>query len=182
MPGRFPKGSRAAIVVNSGGMKGLFCDHCDELKTNLAQLSEKTKEAVRPLIPRGTGRGKSARMRRRGIRRRSGFHQHRQTSCRRSGRGSARDSWRVAARPERSAASVQERYGGHGKTRARIRVDRLIAARTKAGRFKKKPACRSCRRSSRPCERWQVSAYTGAQRARCAETCCSDRQCGGSRR
>jgi acetyltransferase len=51
MPGRFPKGSRAAIVVNSGGMKGLICDHCDELKTNLAALSAKTKEAVRPLIP-----------------------------------------------------------------------------------------------------------------------------------
>ncbi len=51
MPGRFPKGSRAAIVVNSGGMKGLICDHCDELKTNLAQLGDKTKEAVRPLIP-----------------------------------------------------------------------------------------------------------------------------------
>jgi acetyltransferase len=51
MPGRFPKGSRAAIVVNSGGMKGLICDHCDELKTNLAQLGEKTKAAVRPLIP-----------------------------------------------------------------------------------------------------------------------------------
>jgi acyl-CoA synthetase (NDP forming) len=50
-PGRFPKGSRAAIVVNSGGMKGLICDHCDELKTNLAQLSDKTKEAIRPLIP-----------------------------------------------------------------------------------------------------------------------------------
>ena len=51
MPGRFPRGSRAAIVVNSGGMKGLLCDHCDELHTNLAQLSEKTKQAVRPLIP-----------------------------------------------------------------------------------------------------------------------------------
>lgn len=51
MPGRFPSGSRAAIVVNSGGMKGLLCDHCDELKTNLAQLSDKTKAAVRPLIP-----------------------------------------------------------------------------------------------------------------------------------
>ena len=51
MPGRFPKGSRAAIVVNSGGMKGLICDHCDELKTNLAELGQKTKEAVRPLIP-----------------------------------------------------------------------------------------------------------------------------------
>lgn len=51
LPGRFPRGSRAAIVVNSGGMKGLLCDHCDELNTNLAQLSEKTREAVRPLIP-----------------------------------------------------------------------------------------------------------------------------------
>ena len=51
IPGRFPRGSRAAIVVNSGGMKGLICDHCDELKTNLAQLSDRTKEAVRPLIP-----------------------------------------------------------------------------------------------------------------------------------
>jgi acyl-CoA synthetase (NDP forming) len=51
MPGRFPTGSRAAIIVNSGGMKGLICDHCDELRTNLAQLSDKTKEAVRPLIP-----------------------------------------------------------------------------------------------------------------------------------
>src|SRR5574341_454368 len=51
MPGRFPRGSRAAIVVNSGGMKGLICDHCDELKTNLAELSVKTKAAVRPLIP-----------------------------------------------------------------------------------------------------------------------------------
>jgi acyl-CoA synthetase (NDP forming) len=51
MPGRFPRGSRAAIVVNSGGMKGLLCDHCEELQTNLAELSPKTKEAVRPLIP-----------------------------------------------------------------------------------------------------------------------------------
>jgi acyl-CoA synthetase (NDP forming) len=51
MPGRFPRGSRAAIVVNSGGMKGLICDHVEELNTNLAQLGEKTKEALRPLIP-----------------------------------------------------------------------------------------------------------------------------------
>lgn len=51
VPGRFPTGSRAAIVVNSGGMKGLICDHCDELNTHLAQLSGQTKEAVRPLIP-----------------------------------------------------------------------------------------------------------------------------------
>jgi acetyltransferase len=48
---RYPRGSRAAIVVNSGGMKGLLCDHIEELSTNLAQLSDKTKEAVRPLIP-----------------------------------------------------------------------------------------------------------------------------------
>jgi acyl-CoA synthetase (NDP forming) len=51
MAGRFPRGGRAAIVVNSGGMKGLLCDHVEELNTNLAQLSDKTKEAVRPLIP-----------------------------------------------------------------------------------------------------------------------------------
>jgi acetyltransferase len=51
MPGRFPRGSRAAIIVNSGGMKGLICDHCEELNTNLAQISDRTKEAVRPLIP-----------------------------------------------------------------------------------------------------------------------------------
>src|SRR3970282_1067233 len=51
MPGRFPRGSRAAIVVNSGGMKGLICDHCEELNTNLAQISDKTKEAVCTLHP-----------------------------------------------------------------------------------------------------------------------------------
>jgi acetyltransferase len=51
LPGRHPRGSRAAIVVNSGGMKGLLCDHCEELNTNLAQLSDETKDAVRPLIP-----------------------------------------------------------------------------------------------------------------------------------
>jgi acetyltransferase len=46
-----PRGSRAAIVVNSGGMKGLLCDHTEELATDLAQLSEATRQAVRPLIP-----------------------------------------------------------------------------------------------------------------------------------
>lgn len=51
LPGRYPRGSRAAIVVNSGGMKGLLCDHCEELGTNLAALSDQTKAAVRPLIP-----------------------------------------------------------------------------------------------------------------------------------
>src|ERR1051325_2559567 len=29
LPGRIPRGSRAAIVVNSGGMKGLLCDHIE---------------------------------------------------------------------------------------------------------------------------------------------------------
>ena len=48
---RYPRGGRAAIVVNSGGMKGLICDHAEELNANLAQLSDKTQEAVRPLIP-----------------------------------------------------------------------------------------------------------------------------------
>ena len=51
LPGRIPRGSRAAIVVNSGGMKGLLCDHIEELGTELARLSEATRQAVRPLIP-----------------------------------------------------------------------------------------------------------------------------------
>lgn len=51
LPGRIPGGSRAAIVVNSGGMKGLLCDHIEEMGADLAQLSEATRQAVRPLIP-----------------------------------------------------------------------------------------------------------------------------------
>jgi acyl-CoA synthetase (NDP forming) len=51
LPGRMPRGSRAAIVVNSGGMKGLLCDHIEELGTDLAQLNEATRQAIRPLIP-----------------------------------------------------------------------------------------------------------------------------------
>ncbi|MGH7767511.1 MAG: acetate--CoA ligase family protein [Candidatus Binatia bacterium] len=51
LPGRVPRGSRAAIVVNSGGMKGLLCDHIEEIGTDLAQLNETTRQAVRPLIP-----------------------------------------------------------------------------------------------------------------------------------
>ncbi len=51
LPGRIPRGSRAAIVVNSGGMKGLLCDHIEELGADLAQLGEATRQAVRPLIP-----------------------------------------------------------------------------------------------------------------------------------
>jgi acyl-CoA synthetase (NDP forming) len=51
LPGRHPRGSRAAIVVNSGGMKGLLCDHIEELRTHLAELQEPTRQAIRPLIP-----------------------------------------------------------------------------------------------------------------------------------
>jgi acetate---CoA ligase (ADP-forming) len=51
LPGRVPGGSRAAVVVNSGGMKGLLCDHIEELGTELAQLNEATRQAIRPLIP-----------------------------------------------------------------------------------------------------------------------------------
>jgi len=34
----------------------------------------------------------------------------------------------------------------------------------KAALFKKKPACRSCRRSSRPCARWQGLGLYGERR------------------
>ncbi|MBI2091333.1 MAG: acetate--CoA ligase family protein [Deltaproteobacteria bacterium] len=51
LPGRFPKGRRAAIVVNSGGMKGLLLDDIEEVGIELAQLAEATQKAVRPLIP-----------------------------------------------------------------------------------------------------------------------------------
>ncbi|MGH7775440.1 MAG: acetate--CoA ligase family protein [Candidatus Binatia bacterium] len=51
LPGKFPRGQRAAIVVNSGGMKGLLLDHIEEVGIELAQLSEATQKAVRPLIP-----------------------------------------------------------------------------------------------------------------------------------
>ena len=51
LPGRIPKGRRAALVVNSGGMKGIMLDHIEESRIELAQLSESTKSAVRPLIP-----------------------------------------------------------------------------------------------------------------------------------
>jgi acyl-CoA synthetase (NDP forming) len=71
MPGRFPRGSRAAIVVNSGGMKGLICDHC-----------ERQDEGSRPPADSGRARGgKSARMRRGRLRRRAKLHQHRQVPC-----------------------------------------------------------------------------------------------------
>ena len=51
MPGRYPRGRRVAIVVNSGGMKGLLLDHLEEVGVDLAQLSEATQKAIRPLIP-----------------------------------------------------------------------------------------------------------------------------------
>ncbi len=51
LPGRMPKGRRVALVVNSGGMKGIMLDHIEESRIELAQLSESTISAVRPLIP-----------------------------------------------------------------------------------------------------------------------------------
>ncbi|MBI4528411.1 MAG: acetate--CoA ligase family protein [Deltaproteobacteria bacterium] len=51
MPSKRARGERAAIIVNSGGMKGLLLDHIEEVGVQLAQLSEETKNAVRPLIP-----------------------------------------------------------------------------------------------------------------------------------
>ena len=51
LPGRRPRGGRAAIVVNSGGMKGLILDHIEEVGIELARLSEASNEALRPLIP-----------------------------------------------------------------------------------------------------------------------------------
>lgn len=51
LPGRFPRGQRAALVVNSGGMKGLLLDHIEEVGIELAPLTEATRKAVRPLIP-----------------------------------------------------------------------------------------------------------------------------------
>jgi len=51
MPGRYPRGRRVAIVVNSGGMKGLLLDHLEEIGVDLAQLSDATQKAIRPLIP-----------------------------------------------------------------------------------------------------------------------------------
>lgn len=51
LPDRLPRGRRAAIVVNSGGMKGILLDHLEELGMELAELNEATKDALRPLIP-----------------------------------------------------------------------------------------------------------------------------------
>lgn len=51
MPGRYPRGQRTAIVVNSGGMKGILLDHLEEVGLELAQLSEASQKAIRPLIP-----------------------------------------------------------------------------------------------------------------------------------
>lgn len=51
LPGRRPRGGRAAIVVNSGGMKGLILDHIEEVGIELARLSDASNAALRPLIP-----------------------------------------------------------------------------------------------------------------------------------
>lgn len=51
LPGKYPKGRRTALVVNSGGMKGLLLDHIEEAGITLAPWSESTCSAIRPLIP-----------------------------------------------------------------------------------------------------------------------------------
>ena len=51
LPGRRPRGGRAAIVVNSGGMKGILLDHIEEVGIDLATLSDASNQALRPLIP-----------------------------------------------------------------------------------------------------------------------------------
>ena len=51
LPGRRPRGGRAAIVVNSGGMKGILLDHIEEVGIELATLSDASNAALRPLIP-----------------------------------------------------------------------------------------------------------------------------------
>jgi acetyltransferase len=51
LPGRFPSGPRLAVIVNSGGMKGILLDHLEEVGVPMAEASDATKQAVRPLIP-----------------------------------------------------------------------------------------------------------------------------------
>ena len=51
LPGRYPRGQHVAIVVNSGGMKGILLDHLEEVRVELAQLNDATQKAIRPLIP-----------------------------------------------------------------------------------------------------------------------------------
>lgn len=51
LPGRRPRGGRAAVVVNSGGMKGILLDHIEEVGVELATLSDASNQALRPLIP-----------------------------------------------------------------------------------------------------------------------------------
>lgn len=50
LPGKHPRGRRLAIVVNSGGMKGLLLDHLKEVRVELAQPNETTRKAVEHLI------------------------------------------------------------------------------------------------------------------------------------
>lgn len=51
LPGRRPRGGRSAIVVNSGGMKGILLDHIEEVGIELAALGDASNRALRPLIP-----------------------------------------------------------------------------------------------------------------------------------
>src|SRR5437870_3274841 len=51
LPGRYPRGPRGAILINSGGMKRLVLDQREEVKVEVADLAETTKTTVRTLIP-----------------------------------------------------------------------------------------------------------------------------------
>jgi acetyltransferase len=51
LPGKFPSGPRLAVIVNSGGMKGILLDHLEEVGVAMAEPSDATTQAVRPLIP-----------------------------------------------------------------------------------------------------------------------------------
>jgi acetyltransferase len=51
LPGRVPRGNRASLIVNSGGMKGLLMDDIEEAGMVLSRWSEATCSTIRPLIP-----------------------------------------------------------------------------------------------------------------------------------
>ncbi|MGH7833421.1 MAG: acetate--CoA ligase family protein, partial [Candidatus Binatia bacterium] len=51
LPGKFPSGPRLAVIVNSGGMKGILLDHLEEVGVAMAEPGDGTRQAVRPLIP-----------------------------------------------------------------------------------------------------------------------------------
>ncbi|MDO8595616.1 MAG: acetate--CoA ligase family protein, partial [Sulfuricaulis sp.] len=51
--GRFPRGGRVAMVCFSGGTKGLFLDHANDEKLEIATFTSVTAERLAPLIDSG---------------------------------------------------------------------------------------------------------------------------------